>query len=345
MHDSTSIVGYLGNNTGRDLTLSNLTASNLVFQTDSSDRMIINSSGNVGIGTTSPSAKLHIHNNGEALRLQGSSTGSETTDEHTYMSFYPVNNTDRYGYIGYTTSGTEDLSIWNQRNGNLKFSTNNTEIMRISNSGNVGIGTNNPTEKLEVNGKILADNVISSEINLSDDNKIIANRINFTNVSSTDITSNIVLLEIFANTTSTTYGILYAGSIDIDILGRRAVNTYSEELFTTKLHFSLSWRAQAQTFTNNKFILENKTVSDGTYDTYTIIQGIPVFKYKYDNSTKKFQIYTVIQHDYSNITISYSANVSSTYIDHIYIPSSTTLMSTEHLMILNQVYVMIMMEI
>ena len=62
-HDSTSIVGYLGNNTGRNLTLSNLTTSNLVFQTNSSDRMIINSSGNVGIGTTDPSEKLVLSKN------------------------------------------------------------------------------------------------------------------------------------------------------------------------------------------------------------------------------------------------------------------------------------------
>jgi len=148
-HDSTSIVGYLGNNTGRDLTLSNLTASNLVFQTNSSDRMTINSSGNVGIGTTIPSSKLHVNGNGEVLRLQGSN--------NSYISFYPQGNTTRHAYIGVESNlNVNDFTISNEASGDIIFRTTNTnnERMRILNSGNVGIGTLIPNEKLHVNGNI-----------------------------------------------------------------------------------------------------------------------------------------------------------------------------------------------
>jgi len=164
--------GTINNITVNNLTTSLLSVDNLNFDvntissTNSNGNITLDPNGtgntiidsNVGIGTTNPSAKLHIHSNGEALRLQGSSTGSDN-DEHTYMSFYPVDNTNRYGYIGYTTSGTEDLNIWNQRNGNLKFSTNNTERMRISNSGFIGIGTDDPNVPLKIVNSIDGDTI------------------------------------------------------------------------------------------------------------------------------------------------------------------------------------------
>jgi hypothetical protein len=44
-------------------------------------------------------------------------------------------------------------------NYSLPFITNNIERLRISADGNVGIGTNNPTEKLSVNGNIITKKV------------------------------------------------------------------------------------------------------------------------------------------------------------------------------------------
>lgn len=48
--------------------------------------------------------------------------------------------------------GTTDLK-------DLSFKTNNTEIMRITKNGNIGIGKSNPSEKLDVAGKILSTDV------------------------------------------------------------------------------------------------------------------------------------------------------------------------------------------
>ncbi len=61
------------------------------------------------------------------------------------------------GHIGWdkpgNSVGTTDF-IGTTNNAPLVFKTNNTEKIRIAENGNVGIGTTNPTEKMDVNGNI-----------------------------------------------------------------------------------------------------------------------------------------------------------------------------------------------
>jgi hypothetical protein len=102
----------------------------LGIYTGGTERIRINSSGNVGIGTTDPSALL-------------------TLDD---SSGYP--------YIHLNKSGTQKVSIgynngsdslWLQGSSHITFhSGGGTERMRINSSGNVGIGTSNPSTKLLV---------------------------------------------------------------------------------------------------------------------------------------------------------------------------------------------------
>jgi hypothetical protein len=92
-------------------------------------RLVINSSGNVGIGTTSPENKLHV--------AGGSNPGvlvENTSNGNKFFSY------SRNG-----TTGTK-YSIFDVAAGFDRFG--------IDGSGNVGIGTVTPAEKLEVNGKI-----------------------------------------------------------------------------------------------------------------------------------------------------------------------------------------------
>jgi len=98
-------------------------SNSLLIYTDNSERMRINSSGNVGIGTTSPDAKLDVE--GGNIRI-------------TYNSGYNLELSDSGG------AGTINA---NGDSAQLRFGTTTpldstaTERMRIDANGNVGIGT------------------------------------------------------------------------------------------------------------------------------------------------------------------------------------------------------------
>jgi len=99
-------------------------ANPLLFQSNSSTKMTILSSGNVGIGTTNPGQMLEVNGN---ILTSGSIA---------------------------TTSGIVNAS---STTNSLQLQTNGTTKMTITSGGNVGIGTTTPgTFKLAVNGAIAA---------------------------------------------------------------------------------------------------------------------------------------------------------------------------------------------
>ncbi len=107
----------------------------LDIRDDGSSRMRIDASGNVGIGTTGPGAKLQVNGtNGTTQSIIG----------------YGTQNL----YVG--VSGTNvDLKSSGSSSGSFTFSTGNTERLRITNGGNVGIGTTAPSQELDVSGNIV----------------------------------------------------------------------------------------------------------------------------------------------------------------------------------------------
>lgn len=101
-----------------------------------------NASGNVGIGTTTPLAKLDVNG---AIRLANNKA----------IVGASANN---IGDLDIARVGTgNELIIGHGNNGNLQFvtgGTNGVPSMFIANGGNVGIGTTSPTEKLDVRGNM-----------------------------------------------------------------------------------------------------------------------------------------------------------------------------------------------
>ena len=124
----------LSNSEGYFRTLTDAGEYRIYDQTDGTNRMVIDTSGNIGIGTSSPTSVSGY----TVLDLTGSSGGIYETSNGTQTA--RLYTTVAQGYVG--TSSNHDFGIL----------TNETERIHITSGGNVGIGTDNPTRKLEVAG-------------------------------------------------------------------------------------------------------------------------------------------------------------------------------------------------
>ena len=121
------------------------------------ERMRITSTGDIGIGTTSPSSKLNVV--GDQL-IVASSSGTTTLGIQIKptISVIPTGQVHAYIGVGDTNIGLNgDLIIAPRTNVNASVriytGTNPSEKIRIDGAtGNLGVGTTTPNSKLDVNG-------------------------------------------------------------------------------------------------------------------------------------------------------------------------------------------------
>lgn len=164
--------GYIGSFSGNaedvDFGTYNSNATGKVhLTTGNQPRLSVNSSGNVGIGTPSPESRLHVRTDNWIKTIYENDAGQPR------------------GYIGTDNNGTLTLSsnaYWNgstwvypntgnnslylllhQPNQAFEFRVrpdggSQSTAMVVKVNGNVGIGTNNPAAKLDINGDVNIQN-------------------------------------------------------------------------------------------------------------------------------------------------------------------------------------------
>lgn len=153
-----------GNGTGNAGAIDYSNASNkMTFYTADSARAVIDTNGNVGIGTTSPSFKADIRGNTTADLYVGT---SDTTA--VYLS---ASNTGTGGYTLIVAADGSGAKIrTNSSARDLQLGTNSTTALTIDTSQRVGIGTTNPGTKLQVIGDAAVGNPDTTSIYLTASN-------------------------------------------------------------------------------------------------------------------------------------------------------------------------------
>ena len=180
--------------------------------------MRIDSSGKVGIGTSSPIEKLQVA--GQIISTSSNSTLKDSGAERAIMDL--TSNAARIGHFrGSNSSGS----------GKVEFFVDSVKRVTIDPDGNVGIGTTSPTAKLDVNGvtsilsveeKVTTDTTTSGTLTFDTQAQAVvyltanqtANRtINFSNANSNMATGESMTFAVLATQGGTAY---YLNAYQVD---------------------------------------------------------------------------------------------------------------------------------
>ncbi|HOU98674.1 MAG TPA: hypothetical protein PLP65_07485 [Bacteroidales bacterium] len=153
-------IGMMGNKA----MISNFQNDNLVLATGTNERLVVTSTGNTGVGISTPQNVLHLHKSIGTIPQLNGNEGTEIKSL-TATTAYGLQITNQ----STGSSATNGLLVGLAANGSarivqqgalsLSLGVNNADVVNINSSGNVGIGTTNPTAKLHTNGTIRIENL------------------------------------------------------------------------------------------------------------------------------------------------------------------------------------------
>jgi hypothetical protein len=130
------------------------------YNTSSSTTLKITNGGNVGIGTTSPGAYLEVYGSTTSNDVVGMFTGTGQYGSAIHLKATGTNGSNWriLSTASGSTPGGGYFGLYNDSAGLYRFV--------ISPTGNVGIGTASPAQKLDVVGKMkISDDIILAQTN------------------------------------------------------------------------------------------------------------------------------------------------------------------------------------
>jgi trimeric autotransporter adhesin len=142
-------------------------SNNIILADGQGNRRInVDANGNVGIGTTSPTKLLEVVGNSDPtiiVKTTGTSIAQVLVGDGSNnfgLQYYPTGNCCWPAGTTALTTGSSVGNLVFQTLNPIQFHINNQERARFSVTGNLGLGTSTPTEKLDVAGNIYTNGKI-----------------------------------------------------------------------------------------------------------------------------------------------------------------------------------------